>query len=153
MAVARPRYTQKKRRRRGSKFKRGFYEPVNESKYVQPQDTHMNSGEFPEYRSSWELAFYKYLDESENVISWSAEAFHIKYISPKDGQPHRYFPDVMFVDSNNQKHVIEIKPAKQCKQKVNLAKWEAAERYCEQINAKFSVITEVELAKWGLIKA
>jgi hypothetical protein len=154
MAVSRSRYNQKKKRRsrKNGKFQRGYFKPLNEEKYKAPQDTLMNSSEWPEYRSSWELAFMRYLDTSDTIKWWASEAFKVMYISPKDGQPHRYYPDFMFVTETGEKHIIEIKPNKQKKDLVNLAKWEAAERYSKQINATFSVITEIELKAWGLIK-
>ena len=158
MPVSRKRYTDKKKRnaskpggRRGSRFKRGFYQPVNESKYRKPVDTHMNSGPIPEYRSSWELVFMKYCDFSENIEYWGTESFAISYISPKDNQPHRYYVDFVFVTTSGDKHLVEIKPAGQKKCPINLAKWEAAERYCNEIGAQFSVVTEIELKRWGLL--
>lgn len=161
MAIPRKRYNDKKKRRAGSaavggrrksRFKRGFYEPINEQKYVQPMDKHMNSQPFPEYRSSWEHAFMKYCDLSINVISWGTEPFAIKYVSPKDNEWHRYYIDFVFIDLTGTKHLVEIKPKGQCNDPLNLAKWEAARDYCLKIGATFSVVTEVELKMWGLIK-
>ena len=94
----------------------------------------------------------KYCDLSENILSWGTEPFAIYYLSPKDNQTHRYYVDFVFVTKSGDKHLVEIKPASQRKDPVNLAKWEAAEHYCKQINATFSVITENELKAWGLIK-
>ena len=151
MSISRPRYYQKKQRRKGSKFKRGFYVPINEDKYRKPVDKLMNSQEFPEYRSSWELAFMKYMDHSDQIEYWGTEAFAIKYISPKDNQIHRYYVDFVFMTKNKEKHLVEIKPYNQKKDPINIAKWEAAEMYCKQIGATFSVVTEKELKKWNLI--
>ena len=151
MAIPRYRYAQKKKRK-GGRFQRGFYQPVNESKYIQPVDRTMNSGLLPEYRSSWEKAFMKYCDHSKKIKTWGTEPFAIKYISPKDGAVHRYYVDFVLLMEDGSKHLIEIKPKAQCQMPVNLAKWEAAEMYCKQIGAQFSVVTEVHLKKWGLIK-
>lgn len=152
--MQRYRYHQKKKRKQASgtsRFKRGFYQPINESKYRQPVDRHMNAGQLPEYRSSWELAFYKYCDQSDKIEYWGTEPFSILYISPKDGKPHRYYIDVVIYTKEHQKFLIEIKPKKQCNNPINLAKWEAARKYCAQIGAQFLVVTEVELKSWGLI--
>ena len=151
MAVSRPRYKAKKQRR-GGKFQRGFYRPINEDKYRQPQDRTMNSGMYPEYRSSWELAFYRWCDNSDTIEFWGTESFAIRYLSPKDNAFHRYYVDIVLMMKTGQKHLIEIKPKAQCNDPVNLAKWAAARDYCAQIGAIFSVVTEVELKKWGLIK-
>ncbi len=150
MAIPRPRYKSKKRRQ--GKFKQGFYKPINEVKYRQPQDRTMNKEIFPEYRSSWELAFFKYCDTSANVEFWSVESFPIPYISPKDNKEHRYYVDVMFKTTNGKKFLIEIKPNKQKTDPVNQAKWDAARLYCKKVGAIFLVITEIELKKFGLIK-
>ncbi len=151
MAIARTRYNSK-RKRKGGKFKRGFYTPINEDKYRQPHDKHMNSSIIPEYRSSWELQFMKYLDQSDRISWWSTESVAIPYISPKDNLPHRYYCDFFFVTVDNVKNLVEIKPAKQCNDPVNIAKWDQAKRYCDKIGAVFSVVTEHELKLWGLIK-
>ena len=142
----------KKKKRRGGKFQRGFYQMINESKYRQPTDRTMNAQLLPEYRSSWEKVFYRWCDLSESVEYWGAEAFPIKYVSPKDNQIHRYFPDVMMKMISGEIILVEIKPKSQCNQPINLAKWAAAKEYCSKIGATFIVVTEVELKKWNLIK-
>ncbi len=152
MSIPRPRYNNKKKRRQPGKFKRGLYRPLNEDKYKQPLDRTMNSNIYPEYRSSWELKFMQYLDGSDRILFWSTETFPIQYISPKDGQPHRYFVDFVFKTTDGEKHLVEIKPYNQKKMPVNIAKWEAAEAYCKKSGATFSVVTEKELKAWGLIK-
>jgi len=148
--MTRPRYNNKRKRKNG-KFKRGFYKPLNEEKYKQPQDKTMNSGMYPEYRSSWELAFFKYCDSSDNIEYWGTESIAIKYQSPKDNKIHRYFPDVFIKMKSGEKHIIEIKPKSQFNNPINQAKWEAAKNYCSRIGAVFTVVSEVELKKWKLI--
>jgi hypothetical protein len=133
------------------KYKQGFYKPLNEEKYRQPQDRTMNSQIYPEYRSSWELAFMRYLDSSENIEFWGTESFAIWYISPKDNKKHRYYIDFMFKTKDGIKYLVEIKPSKQKNNPINIAKWGQAERYAKQIQAIFTVVTEIELKKWGLL--
>ena len=149
--MKRPRYNNKRKRKRTSRFKQGYYIPVNESKYKQPQDTTMNSEKYPFMRSSWEQKFARYLDFSENIEFWSTEAFPVYYISPKDGKQHRYFIDFMFKTISGDKFLVEIKPNKQKGDPVNIAKWEQAEKYADKIGAKFLVVTEIELKKFGLL--
>ena len=118
-------------------------------------------------RSSWERHFCKWCDFNENVLRWASEEFSIKYISPVDGKPHRYYPDfiVEYRDSGGKvkKQLIEIKPKKQTKPpvpgkrvtksflyeantyKVNIAKWRAAEEFCLDNHIEFKIITEDEL--------
>jgi hypothetical protein len=152
MAIPRPRYNQKRKRRQRSKFKQGYFTNITE-KYQQPKNKHMNKSEFPEYRSSWELEFMKFCEASEKIEKWSTESIAIPYISPKDGQPHRYFADFFIQTTSKEKFVIEIKPASQTGNPINKAKWEAANKWCNQNNFKFLVLTEKELKKWGIIKA
>ena len=150
--ISRPRYQKKKQRYRkknGDKFKRGLFTDISE-KYQQPKDKYMNQQLFPEYRSSWELAFYKYCESSDLVEKWATESISIPYINPKDGQQHRYFPDV-FMQTKNGKFVIEIKPGNQTGNPINKSKWEAADRWCKEHGYKFVVVTEKELKKWGII--
>jgi predicted nuclease of restriction endonuclease-like RecB superfamily len=150
MAISRPRYKRKKQRyqtnRTGSKskFERGLYKPMNEEKYRQPQDKYMNSQIYPEYRSSWEKKFFKYCDMNPEIEYWTAEPFSIPYVSPKDGQVHRYFPDVL-IKKNGKKYLIEIKPSYQTSDPVNIAKWESAKQFCEKYGLEFVVLTEKEL--------
>jgi hypothetical protein len=149
--ISRPRYNKKRKRYQTNKtgnktkFTQGYYKPVNEEKYKQPMDKTMNSSIYPEYRSSWELKFYKFLDSSDLVEYWTTEPFPIPYISPKDGQIHRYFPDVLLKLTNGKKLLIEIKPNNQKSNPINIAKWEAAKEFCKLHNLEFRVFSEDEL--------
>ena len=118
-------------------------------------------------RSSWERRFCRWCDTNDNILRWASEEFSIKYISPVDNRPHRYYPDFLIEvkESNGKvkKYVIEVKPKKQtlppkkksrvtksylyeCKQyAVNQAKWKAAEEYCADRRLKFRFLTEDNL--------
>lgn len=142
-----------------SKFKQGFYRPLNPSKY---KGDHTNIV----YRSSWERkAMFKF-DTSENVIWWKSESDIIPYVSPKDLQYHRYFVDftVCMKLSNGElktflievKPMVQIKPPKSKKKTkryieevmtygVNQAKWSAAEAYAKKNGYVFQILTEKEL--------
>lgn len=150
----RSRYNDKKKRRNknngGSKFKRGFYQPVNENKYRAAVDKTMNSQIFPEYRSSWEKFYMQLLDHSDAVEYWGCEVLHIKYFDTQQNKIRRYFPDFFIKLKNGTKLVHEVKPKGQCKQQLNLDKWAAAEEYCRQAGMTFQVITEIELKQFGM---
>ena len=119
-------------------------------------------------RSSWERRFCKWCDLNDNILEWGSEEFWIPYISPLDKRVHRYFPDFMikYKDSKGdiRRVMVEIKPAKQCKQPdvnppkktktwlnevytwgTNQAKWEAAREYCKDRLWEFKIFTEKEL--------
>lgn len=130
---------------------RGRFIPQNPQKYVGNVNNVL-------FRSSWELAFFKWLDQSAAVVRWGSEELAIPYISPLDMRPHRYFPDIIILykhkDGSLRKEIVEVKPYSQTvptpkmsdrdKQAlvVNEAKWKAAAIWAESQGAKFRVITE-----------
>jgi len=120
------------------------------------------------YRSLWERKFMVYCDTQSTVLQWASEEIAIPYKSPVDGRWHRYFPDftIKYKDSSGKlrKMMVEVKPAKQCKQPkvnptkktktwlnevytwgVNQAKWEAAKNFCDDRSWEFKIFTEKEL--------
>jgi hypothetical protein len=151
MAISRPRYKRKKKRyqtnRTGSKskFERGYYVPKNPDKYKQPQDKYMNSEIYPEYRSSWEKQVMKYLDLNPEVEYWASEPFAVHYLSPKDGQIHRYFPDFLVKFKDGRKYILEVKPKYLVEDIVVQAKAEAAKEFCKKYDMEFHFITEEQI--------
>lgn len=140
---------------------KGLFRPKNPSKYAGDSKNIV-------YRSLWELKFMNFLDGHPDVILWASEEMCIPYLSPKDNRVHRYFPDFLIktidTDGNQQTTLIEIKPKNQTKPPkiksksadrkminemlqyaVNQAKWQAAEKFCEQRQWKFQVLTEDQL--------
>jgi hypothetical protein len=137
----------------------GRFIPKNPQKYVG------KSANAIFFRSSWELAFMKYLDLNDAFLRWGSEELMIPYLSPLDGRMHRYYPDmiVMYIDNTGQvkKQIIEIKPYKESvatpkmseRDKmaliVNQAKWKAAADFASRNGATFLVITERSMFKQG----
>ena len=147
------------------KTQQGQYKLLNEHKYIGNPNTIV-------YRSSWERQFLKFLDLNDNVSKFSSEEIIIRYISPVDEKPHRYFPDFYIEFKNGRKLIVEIKPHYQSiepkppqnmknKKKlaaymnqletylVNQAKWKAAETFCKVNGFQFCVFTEHELKTLG----
>lgn len=130
----------------------GRFIPKNPQKYVGKSVNNIM------FRSSWELAFFKWLDTNNAILKWGSEELAIPYISPLDGRVHRYYPDliIMYKDKTGalKKEIIEIKPYKQSvatprmsdrdKQAliVNEAKWKYAADFAEQHGCVFRVLTE-----------
>jgi hypothetical protein len=103
------------------------------------------------------------MDVDPGVVKWASEEFSIPYLSPIDNKLHRYFPDVYVENIHGQKFVIEIKPDAQTRAPakkprntkryltevstylINSAKWNAAERFCEERGWKFQIVTEKDL--------
>lgn len=115
------------------------------------------------FRSSWELNVMKFFDMSVAVKRWGSEILQVKYLSPKDGRVHTYFPDFYceFLDVSGKivKEIIEVKPLSQSndlaaksvydKQALvlNKAKWAAATAFAAAHGMSFRVITEQSIFK------
>ena len=88
-----------------TQYKQGKYNPVNKEKY---------SGKHtPEYRSSWELKFFKWCDKNDNVLQWSSESVIVPYKIPSANRLHRYYVDgtVIIKEGKTIKnYLVEIKP-------------------------------------------
>lgn len=136
------------------KFSKGVYKIKNPEKYV--------GSKLPMYRSSWEYTFMTFCDNNPSVQQWSSESVKIPYRDPLTGKQTVYVPDflIVYVDRSMKKHaeLIEIKPANQMlKERVgknpynqaqyvkNMAKWEAAGRWCQQQGIKFRIINESDI--------
>lgn len=143
------------------KTRTGEFVPRNPEKYVGAPKVII-------YRSSWEQSALKFFDSNPNVVRWSYEDIKIPYLKPMPNGNMRmanYIPDV-YVEFYNRhgelkKELLEIKPKKQTKRSrarnvqqkmyenyvyaVNMAKWEAAERWCMGRGVTFRVITEVSI--------
>ena len=147
--------------RKHRKWRQGVYSPENPQKYLGSQS--------PIYRSSYELKFFEWADKNKDVLKWGSENVVIPYFNPITKTRRRYFVDsfiIMNIDSKPVRFLIEIKPAKQTKPPTrkkltekskrnlmleqmtyqqNLAKWEAARKWCDGKGIKFLILTEKEL--------
>ena len=147
---------------RKKNYKHGFYIPDYPEKYM---------GKSAEYRSSYELKLFKFLDRNENVLAWGSESIAIPYIFELNNSRHRYYPDAIATvktrDGNIKRLVIEVKPYKQTIPPskpqnatsrqirnfdnemtmfvLNQNKWEAADKYCKTNNLEFVILTENEI--------
>tara|TARA_B100001287_G_scaffold195446_1_gene165315 strand:+ start:1993 stop:2430 length:438 start_codon:yes stop_codon:yes gene_type:complete len=140
------------------RWAQGKYNLKNADKYVGKKT--------PTYRSSWEFHFMKFCDENPAISAWASEAIKIPYRSPLTGKPTVYVPD-FFIQYKDKKgahkvELIEIKPSSQALREslgknkqnqasyvLNMAKWEAAGKYCKSKGIGFRVITEKELFHQG----
>ncbi len=142
-------------------FRQGYFVPKHPEKYK-------GNVSNIRYMSSWELKFNHFLDNNANILEWASEEIAIPYIKPTDGKLHKYYPDYYIMYKNKDgaiiREVIEIKPKSQVNLKkranlyeqltfaVNKAKWEAAERFCQQYGLKFRIVTEDHLFANGRTK-
>jgi hypothetical protein len=91
-----------------TKYTQGYYQLLNESKYISNPNQII-------YRSSLELKFCKFLDESKKVIRWGSEVVSIPYKS-FDNKMHTYHID-FYVEVENKNNpngmdrlLVEVKP-------------------------------------------
>lgn len=143
----------------GKQFTQGLFTPRNPHKYI-GDPTKIR------YMSSYELETHKFFDGNERVLRWSSEEIAIPYLKPTDRKMHKYYPDywVEYINKDGEvvQEIIEVKPASQTrvpransKHKVyeqltlavNVAKWQAAQAFCESKGWKFRIITERSIFK------
>lgn len=140
-----------------SKFAQGNYVIKNAHKYV-------GKGS-PRYRSGWEHAFMRFLDNNEHVVNWASESISIPYRNPVTGRQSMYVPDFFITYRNRSNQLIaelvEIKPKKQSVIEskmsardgaivaVNYAKWDAATKWARRNGITFRVITEDDMFRNG----
>jgi hypothetical protein len=140
-----------------SKFAQGPYTIKNVDKYV-------GKG-IPRYRSGWEHAFMRFLDNNEHVVNWASESISIPYRNPVTGKQSVYIPDFLITYRNKSNQLIaelvEIKPKKQSVIEskmsaregavvaVNYAKWDAATKWARRNGLTFRVITEDDMFRNG----
>jgi len=118
-------------------------------------------------RSSWEIRFLNWCDNSPGVVSYSSEETIIPYRCGTDNKIHKYYMDFRVQIKNKlgqvKTYLIEIKPkvqtlppkysGKQTKRYLNesmtyiknQSKWEAATRYAKDRGWEFYVFTEDHL--------
>lgn len=136
-----------------AKYARAQFIPKHPEKYI--------GRGVPQYRSSWEFAFFNFCDNHPSVLQWASEAIRIPYRNPLTGKKTTYVPDVFIIyqdaDGQNHAELIEIKPSKQANiaeaksryekasVALNYAKWQAAMAYCAPKKIKFRIITEKDL--------
>jgi hypothetical protein len=108
----------------------------------------------------------KYADETPGIVRWSSEEIVVPYVSPVDGQTHRYFVDFYLEVKNGdgpvKKLLVEVKPKAQTiaptqrkktrkflqevmTYSVNQAKWNAATEFAKRRGWTFMVLTEDHL--------
>jgi hypothetical protein len=142
-------------------FYKGTYKVQNPKKYAGDVSKCV-------YRSGWERAVFKWLDNNSSIKEWAAEEVVIPYTCATDNKRHRYFIDVYFQLVNGEKFLVEIKPAKETeppkvpKRKTkryiteqltyakNMSKWKAATEFALDNNCKFQIWTERTIKGLGI---
>lgn len=94
------------------------------------------TGRTVNYRSSWELAYAKLLDNDPNVTYWEFEKFHLTYTTPQN-KKRRYIPDFIVCYADGHQELVEVKPNKLTSNKTNIAKQLSAEIFCAEQNLSY----------------
>lgn len=146
--------------KKNSHYKQGNYKCKNPEKYI-------GDSSYIPYRSGLEFRVCSKLDRADYIVGWAIEPLWIKYISPKDNLPHKYFIDFLTVtlnkDDSKNVTLVEVKsysqtlpPKSKGKKKsrflkealdyeINQAKWKYAKDYCNKKGWKFVIMTEQEI--------
>jgi hypothetical protein len=104
------------------------------------------------YRSEWELKYALWLDANLDVSSYRYEPYAVEYISNyRTGKVRKYYPDFEVTRADGSLTLVEIKPLKKMTVVKNVKKFLAAKAFCLLKNMTFSVITEVDLKRLGLL--
>ena len=140
--------------KRDYRFHQGYYKPKYPSKYI--------GKEPPIYRSGIELKFFKFCDDSDNVIKWSSEPLGIPYFDPIANRHRKYYVD-NFVEIKEgnvvKRYLIEIKAIKDTKKPerkkgkkkssllfeeatftTNMCKWISANQFCKDNKMEFLLL-------------
>lgn len=80
------------------------------------------------YESNLEKKFYRLLDLSEDVAFYQEQPLKIPY--QIQGENLLYYPDVLLVLKDGRGIVVEIKPIFKMGLKINLIKWTALKKFC-----------------------
>lgn len=144
-----------------TRYYQGKFKPKNPEKYKGNIDAIV-------YRSSWELAVLKWLDNNNSVIKYSSEEVVIPYFYEVDKKMHRYFVDFLITFDTGKTFIVEVKPHKETEPPKrpdkskryiseamtyvkNQNKWNAAEKYAKDNGYTFMIWTEKELTKMGIL--
>jgi hypothetical protein len=99
------------------------------------------------YRSLYELAAYIFLDDEDSrsiIKSWKTECLRLPYQGDKDYIQHTV-PDIFVEYKSGKKQIINIKPTRRLKERGNILKHQATQKYCDDNGITFSSWTEKEL--------
>lgn len=113
------------------------------------------------FRSSWELKCMEFFDQNPSITKVLSECIAIPYFNPVKRRVANYYPDfyLEYTDKTGAKKkvLIEVKPMAQVVEQhnettyakltraVNIAKWEAAVKWCNSRSVEFQILTEKQI--------
>ena len=94
------------------------------------------------YRSGWEKRAFEILEIDDDVKCFEVEPVTIPYFFEKQ---RNYTPDILVSYKDGVNVLVEVKPKCHVGALVNIAKFNAARKYCAENGMKFEVWTQDEL--------
>ena len=82
--------------------------------------------------------------KNNEIKEWITEPLRIEY-KMDDGSIHHTIPDILLEYNSGIKYIINIKPLKRSKERLNILKSDATQKYCKENNILYEVWTEKEL--------
>lgn len=106
------------------------------------------------YRSSWELACMKWMDNNPSIFFYEYEGLKIAYFYVDEERKYKryYIPDFLITFSDGHKELWEIKPKQFINNVKTLLKTAAAEAWCKENNVDvFCLYTKESLFDLGIL--
>lgn len=106
------------------------------------------------YRSSWELATIKWLDNNDEIITYEYEKIRIVYYMKEADRNHKrnYIPDFLITFKDGHKELWELKPQEFTKNEKTQLKAEAAIKYCRENNILlYKILTKEDLQNLNIL--
>jgi len=88
--------------------------------------------------SSWEEELARRLDDDNEILTFKKEPFPIPYAF--GGKDRNYYPDFFILRSDGRKLVVEVKPQAFWSMPMNVAKFEAARKFCSDKDMEFVLL-------------
>jgi hypothetical protein len=106
------------------------------------------------YRSSWELACMKWLDNSTQIQTYSYESIRIPYYQLAKNRKYKrhYVPDFLVTFIDGGKELWEIKPSQFVNNPATQLKTQAAEQYCKENGIqRYRLLTKKDLVSLNIL--
>lgn len=92
------------------------------------------------FRSNLERRYAELLDADDSITMWHYEHTNLPYFY--EGKLRKYIADFTVILANGGRRVIELKPKKLKDNPKNVAKFEAATKWCEKNGWTYEIVTE-----------
>ena len=109
-------------------------------------------GKYIHLDSSWERSYFIFMESNNSIKSITrVNKRIIKYFSNYKNKNRTYLPDFKVEYTDGRIEIIEIKPRYQLEWEEVKEKKSAAEKYCQENNMTYRILTENELIEMGVL--